>query len=442
MIKEVITERDFLEKEIAEWVRSPERSAMLTGERYYKGQHDVLKRERTVISEGGQRQAVPTLKNKKIVDNQYGKAVDQKANYLLGKPVTFDTDSTIIQSAVGEIFGRGFQSLLKGVGVDALNQGIAWLGVFWDNGKIRLKRFKGYEILPFWKNSEHTELDMAVRLYEKEVYRNGRLVTELFAEVYKTEGIERYLVNGGRLQPLEEFFVPYITDGEQNYSWGRVPIIAFKYNSGEIPLINKVKSLQDGLNELISDYHNNMSEDVHNTVLVLKNYEGENLGEFRHNLATYGAVKVKSVDGREGGIETLRIEVNSDNYIAIINLLKRAIVENAMSFDAKGISSVGTPNQMNLLSMYSDIELDANNMELEFGAALEMLFGFVKSYLSVSDKVRIGFIFNRDMLMNEGDIISNIVKSEGILSRETLISQHPWVSDVKLELMRLQNEGL
>ena len=48
-----------------------------------------------------------------------------------------------------------------------------------------------------------------------------------------------------------------------------------------------------------------MEEDPRNTILVLKNYDGENLGEFRQNLSTYGAVKVRTIDGAMGGVETL-----------------------------------------------------------------------------------------------------------------------------------------
>ena len=48
--------------------------------------------------------------------------------------------------------------------------------------------------------------------------------------------------------------------------------------------------------------------------MVLKNYDGENLGEFRQNLSTYGAVKVRTIDGAMGGVETLSIQVNAEDY--------------------------------------------------------------------------------------------------------------------------------
>ena len=76
-------------------------------------------------------------------------------------------------------------------------------------------------------------------------------------------------------------------------------MIPFKYNKQEIPLLNRVKELQDAINTMISDFENNMQEDARNTILILKNYDGQDLGEFRRNLAAYGAVKVRVENHRD-----------------------------------------------------------------------------------------------------------------------------------------------
>lgn len=68
------------------------------------------------------------------------------------------------------------------------------------------------------------------------------------------------------------------------------------------------------------------------------------------------------------------------------------------------------PNQMNIMSMYSDIDLDANEMELEFKSSLHDLMWFVNTYrgLTNQDAVEeVDFIFNRDLPINEGDTINN-----------------------------------
>ena len=52
----------------------------------------------------------------------------------------------------------------------------------------------------------------------------------------------------------------------------------------------------------------------------------------------------------------------------------------------------------------------------------------------------VNIIFNRDMLMDESSIIANCRQSVGILSDETIISQHPWIDDVQQELERLAKQ--
>lgn len=196
---------------------------------------------------------------------------------------------------------------------------------------------------------------------------------------------------------------------------------------------------------MLSDFENNMQEDARNTILVLKNYDGTNLGEFRKNLATFGAVKVRYDGDTKGGVETLEINVNAENYKNILEIFKKALIENAMGYDAKDDRLGGNANQMNILSMYSDIDLDANDMETEYQAAFEDILWFVNMHLANTghgsfENEKVNIIFNRDILMNEGEIIDNCQKSSGLISNETIIGKHPWVDDPKLEMQRIEEQ--
>lgn len=334
---------------------------------------------------------------------------------------------------------------LKGIGEDSLNCGIGYLFVMYDeNGQFTLKRFRPWEVIPGWKDAEHTELDYFIRIYEVIAYEGKTEKVIEKVEVYDNTGIHYFELSDGNLIPDGEIHKPYFTIEDQEYNWQKIPLIPFKYNVQEIPLINMVKSLQDGLNIIESNFQNGMEEDARNTILVLVNYDGENLGEFRKNLATYGAVKVRSVDGSQGDVKTLQIEVNSENYKVILELFKKAIIENAMGYDAKDDRMAGNPNQMNIQSMYSDIDLDANGMETEYQASFEDLIWFINCHLSNIGKGDfdgevVEVIFNRDMMMNESEIISNINNSQD-LSLETRLAQHPWIDDVQKELERIEDE--
>jgi len=448
----IITDERFIELEIQRFKGSKRRKEMFDGEKYFAGDHDILKKKRTVIGEGGEIETVSNLPNNRIVDNQYKKMVSQKTNYLLGQPLSIRTDNVPYGELLKKIFNKRFMRLMKNLGKDSLNQGIGWLFIYYnEHGEFTLKKFKGHEIIPGWQDADHTLLDYVIRIYEVIAYEGDQEKTLEKVEVYDESGIYYFTLNeNGRLVPDEPFFANYFTttDDEgkdQGWNWSRIPLIPFKYNSEEIPLIKNVKSLQDGLNTILSNFQNNMEEDARNTILVLVNYDGENLAEFRKNLATYGAVKVKTVDGAAGDLKTLQVEVNAENYKAIIEIFKKAIIENAMGYDAKDDRLSGEPNQMNIQSMYSDIDLDANEMETEYQASFEELLWFVNVHLFNTglgdfENEEVEVIFNRDILINEAEIIDNLVKSVGILSDETLVSQHPWVDDPQAELERKKAE--
>jgi SPP1 family phage portal protein len=154
---------------------------------------------------------------------------------------------------------------------------------------------------------------------------------------------------------------------------------------------------------------------------------------------------VRSVDGSQGGVESLSIQVNSENYKSIIELFKKAIIENGRGYDAKDDRLGGNANQLNIMSMYSDIDLDANCVESNFKTAFEEVINFVLIHLYNSgmgdfSAEKYEVIFNRDMLISESEVIDNCIKSLGILSMETSVAQHPWVDDVQKELERKNRE--
>lgn len=450
-----MSDKEFLEEEIRKWKNSPQRMMQIKGHLYYEGEHDILFRKRTVIGENGNLEEVENLPNNKIIDNQYGKLVSQKANYLLGQPFTIEGENKQYVELLKKIFNKKFMKTLKNAGKAALNGGIVWLYPYYnENGKLSFRTFPGYEVLPFWKDSEHTVLDLAVRVYLVLGYEGTQQVEIEKVEVYSLNGVHRYILDDGRLIPdvseNEEENLPYVqaVDSQSNISsmnWTKIPLIPLKYNETETPLLKRVKSLQDGINIMLSDFENNMQEDARNTILVLKNYDGTNLGEFRRNLATYGAVKVRYDGETKGGVETLEIQVNAENYKVILEIFKKAIIENGMGYDAKDDRLSGNPNQMNIQSMYSDIDLDANDMETELQAAFEEILWFVNAHLTNTgngdfEDEEVTVIFNRDILINESEAIANCSASVGILSDETIVGQHPWVDDPQLEMNRLKKQ--
>ena len=449
-----MTDKRFLELEITAWLASPERKRQINGELYYDGKQAVLGRKRMALDDDGHVVELKHLPNNRMVNNQYAKMVDQKTNYSFGRPFSFDTENKQYAEALNAVLGARFRRLLRAVGEGAWVGGKSWVYPYYEAGELAFKRFPADEVLPFWADADHTILDAAVHVYMVQEYDE----TEQTKEVVKVEvmhggGVDCFIrKDDGTLIPDDYARSgPYITETDEDsgeaktYNWERIPLVCFKSSHHELPLLSRVKCLQDAYNDVLSNFANQMEEDVHNTILVIRNYDGEDLGRFRHNLATYGAIKVRSYENTEGGVDTLTLEVNAENFKTLLALLKDAIIENARGYDAKDERMSGNPNQMNIQSMYSDIDLDANGIETEFQAAFEELLWFINKHLANTGKgsfegTEVKVIFDRDVLINETEAINNCKASVGILSNETIVKMHPWVTDPEEELKRLKEE--
>lgn len=238
-----MTELQFFAAEIKEWKDSIRRRDQLTGDMYYLGKHDILNRQRTIIGADGKLQVVNNLPNNRIVNNQYALMVDQKTNYLVGKPFTMNCENKAYVDLLSKVFNRRFQRLLKYVCEDALNGGIGWMYPYYDDkGRLNFKHFPAYDILPFWADDDHTILDCAIRLYSQEVWNGYQKEKVEKVEIFKPDGLWRYIYQNDMLIPdtdageHENYFA--VVDGEgsvEEFNWTEIPLIPFKYNKQELP---------------------------------------------------------------------------------------------------------------------------------------------------------------------------------------------------------------
>ena len=429
------------------WLASPQRKEQLLAEQYYLGNQDILQREKKVIGADGNLTTIDNVVNNKIVDNVYAKLVNQKTSYCLGKPLLIDTEDDEYLKLLTKVFNKKNHRTLRELAQFAVNEGIAYIYPYYnEEGEFKFAIFPAHEICPIWKDKRHHELEAAMRYYPEDVFTaNGDVEQIYHVDLFTTQGITHFRYQGASLIIDDDAHTDYMYVESVGYNWTRLPIIPFKYNSEEIPLIRRVKTLQDALNEVLSNFKDNMDEDPRTSILILKNYDGTNIQEFRQNLATYGVIKVTTVDGVQGDVDALKVEVNSANYQAILMQLKRAIIENGYGFDAKEERMDGDPNQMNIESMYTDIDLDVDAMESEFQAGFEDLKWFIDQYFIHTGKPdyseeQVSFIFDRDFFINENAKIDNVMKSVGLVSKKTLLTHHPMVTNVLRELELLKQE--
>jgi SPP1 family phage portal protein len=439
-------ERDDLLNKIDEWRGSKLREEQIIGKNYFNGYHDILNRKMTALDENNKCIELKGVPNNKIINNVYAKAVNQKVNYLLGNAIQFNIDDNeqYLNKLKEFVNESNLDDILKDLYRDSLNCGIAWLYAFIDNeSNLRFSIFKPYEVLAVWDDNMHTKLNKIIRVYD--VPNLNQFTTRI--EVYGKDGIEFYLANADTLisdptrQPTN-YITLDLNNGEQRYfNFNRIPVIPFKYNNDEIPLIRRAKSLQDAMNEMLSDMQNDIQQNPHNSTLHLHNVAfADNPAQIRNTINTWNMIITE--DGINGGnaqVEMLKTDFDVNKYKEMNKIYKDAIVENTMSFDFKNNQTYGMMNEMNIKSIYMDVDLDADNTEMQFGRSLVYLINnFINPYLGYPNiKITRKMIqFNRDVLFNESQRIDDCNKAAMLLSRETILKNHPLVDDVSKELQR------
>ncbi|OMF17234.1 phage portal protein [Paenibacillus amylolyticus] len=444
-----MTNREIAVQEVSEFKSSEKRKWMILGQLYYRNKTRILDHKRWIIGEGGAKVEAQNLANNKLVHGHLRKLTDQKTGYLLSKPFSIQTDGPDeYLDLLNDYYGKEYKRQLKDIGENAITNGIGWKQVYYDEkGKLCTKIIPPHECVPLWKDNAHTELDAFIRFYDQIVYEAKTKKTISIIEFWDLNGMLSFsqdkLSSDGYVTAgeLRGHFVIEDSNGvEKQMNWEKVPFIPYKYNKEEMPLVEILDTLVDDYDQKVSSNSNNL-DDLPNSIMVLKNYDGADLGEARHNLAQYRMVKVSG----EGGIDTVSLEIDTEAYADHVERLRKSIYEFGRGVDTQSKEFGNSPTGVALRFMYSDLDMDANTIDTEFQASLERELWFVDQ--DIYNKLEkdfseydVTFIFNRDIPINETEAITNVKNSVGILSDETNISNHPWTTDAKEEMERKKNE--
>ncbi|CAG9620872.1 phage portal protein [Sutcliffiella rhizosphaerae] len=419
MVNSVITDEEIMVKEIQEWEGSETRNNMIIGELYYRNKTDILKKK----------QEITWKSNQKLAHGFAKKLVDQKIGYLLSKEPTFGTENEEYSKIIQETFDRGLLKKIKNIGKEAINKGIAYLYPYINaDGDLSFMKFPSEQIIPFWGDNEHMEVLSFLRIYEVSIYMNMQKVIQKKVEYYHPGGIKFYILEEGKLIPdvpagLEQNH--HFTIDEKPYTWEKIPLIHFKYNEEEQPLIDSIKSLIDNYN-LQASTNADLLADIPKFIYKLINYGGTNLAEFLSDLNKYMAVKLDE----NGDVDKLQAEIQTEAVEKEIERNRNAIYEFGRGVDTRDVN-LRDASGIALKFRYGDLDIDCNTLESEFQSSLEHMLWFIDRYLMMTGKgdytqENVQIIFNRDIIIAESEAIENCEKSTGILDDKTIRENHPW----------------
>ena len=455
----------FIDLQIDDFKQSDTFKEMVEGSKYYKNQGDIEDKQRIIIAENGEEQVAPHAKNYKLKHPIIYKMINQKAGYLLRKKPTIkqvlaknENEDEEYKDLLKDLFNNKMHKRLKYTLIEAVKRGIAWWQIYIDeNGDLKARLRYATRIIQLWKDEEHEILDAIIMTYEVEVYTSEtEREKKTKVEYWDLEGVRYYIYDGSTLQEdVEEvdkrsklvigqdgegtsIVAHFELDGKPQ-RWKKIPFIYFKYNGDEMPLIHLLKSLIDCYDELCSRTGDSIYE-APDGVNVVKNYQSE-AGTFQKNLATYNTVFLDT----DGEYDRKDITLNIEAFKSFIEQLRKDIYEGGSCVDTQSEKFGTQESGVALKQLYADLDLDCSNIETEFKSSLEYFMFFYNNWVEMStgkdysDK-EVEYVFNKTMTVNEKELIENCVNSMGIISKYTIRSRHPYVSDVEDEEGKIETE--
>lgn len=438
-IAQIVTE------EIKEFKESERYKMMVEAEQYYLNKTEIRDKK---TNEN------PERSNVKIEHPLAWKLVKQKQNYLLSKSWTVNTQDAKYGDALNMYFDRDFRRKIRSFGGAVVKAGIAWLQpYFGESGTLKFMRIPATEVVPIWNDEERQDLWGFIRFYEQTVYAGNKKMSVSRAELWTADGVMWFVTDphtSGQKQgdfridkehgdESTNWTEPHFMVDGKPFNWSIVPIVWAKYNDDEISLIYFIKSLIDDINWQTS-VTSDVLRDVCNFVWVIRNYGGADPDEFAKKVREAMAINVTG----DGGVDKLEPSVNIDAVMAFLDKQRRDTYDFAASVDTKD-PDLGSASGTAINFRYMDLDSDCAALGMELNSAFQRMKVFLDVYFQV---IRTGdftnsefdVVFNADMPVNETDVINNARTSEGMLSKLTILKNHPWVVDAEEEMAALEKE--
>ena len=419
---------------------------MKTAVRYYNVEHDILKHNFNEFEVDGLKIIDPNQANQKVAYGFFSLLVDQKVQYIVGKPTTVNSNNEELNEKINEMLQEKFDYVLTDWVEGSSIKGVEWLHPYIDEeGNFDYVIIPAEQIIPIYDMSYKKQLERIIRYYLIDYYEGEKKFKRYRVEEWTASEVVYYIeTESGDF--VEEYRKPHwvifntaFPDSIESRSWGKIPFIELKNNSRKKSDLHRIKRIIDAYDLINSGAQNNQI-DIQLAIWVLKGYSGTDLSEFMQNLKKYKAMKVDE----RGSVESQSIQIPIESQKFMLAELEKKIYELGQGVDM-GVDSFGAaPSGIALNFLYSGLDGKSNKMILNLKSALKEFMWFVIQYINERDNTNYEndtwFSVNKTMLTNETEKIQNAANSVGIVSMRTIRENHPFVDDVNWEKEQLQKE--
>lgn len=399
---------------------------------YYRGNHKIT-----------QMQKPDGKPNNKLVINHAKSIVTNTTGYFLGKPIAYKANDESLDEQIQDIIDYNDDAAVNiSIGKNLSVFGIAAELLYIDADlKIRYAKINPMQLIVGTSANLDDAIEYAIRWYDERDDNNART---RHVEVYDTEKISYYATdkNGNALHPE----VPQGASGSvEPHYFGQVPVNVYKNNEDETGDFEGVISLIDAYNTMQSESVNDYQKFA-DAILVLKNHKlptklNPETGKMEEvemrdvsvlNMYEDGDASYLVKQVNDAYVENIKTRIHDDIYIASNTL---DMNDQAFAGNASGVAI-----SYKLMPFENRVAETERYFVKGLQRRLELICAILNLRGGQYDYRDIDFTFTRNIPANVADIVTENTQLQGQVSKKTLLSRLPFVTDPDAELEQLEKE--
>ncbi len=407
-----------VEKYVAEEVPRLERL-----EKYYLAEGDIKDR---------------TMKDTSKPNNKYANSfasfiTDTMQGYFLGKPIGYTSQDKDMIEKVSSIYKRIHEHAHNAdVGKSMSIKGVAYELIYMNGSEIELTELSANECFLIYDTTVQENVIAGVRFFYIDDYLADKSVLKV--EVYTEDRIIYY----------EEAEDGLTEENEEEHYFKAVPIIEYANNKEKTGDYEKVIDLINAYDLAVSDTANNL-EYFADAYLVLKGVDLESEdGEEEDGLSSMKEKRVLLLDEKgeadwlTKGTSDLEVESYKDRLKEDIHLFSHVPSIGGSDF---GSATSGESLKYKLVTLENIISIKERYFRESIETRTELMTTMLNTKGGQFNSDEAIITFNRNLPTNFAQLIDGLHKIEPFISKTTLLTQLPFISDVEEEMRRIEKEG-
>ena len=292
---------------------SDRKSQARVGERYYDGEHDILKYKLFYYDAEGEVQEDKTRSNIKISHPFFTEIVDQQAQYMLNGETFVKSDIPELQTELDKVFNDDFASELTETITNTIAKGFGYMYCYKnERDEFEFENADSMGVVEVRAKDTDDHCDYIIYWY---IDKNTKAQTKVKRiQVWDKDNIYFYVQeNDGSIviddteeyNPRPNIVYRKTGDDESLYydTLGFIPFFRLDNNRKQQSGLKPIKALIDDYDLMACGLSNNITDSAE-AYFVVTGFQGDNLDELIHNVKTKrhigvdvgGNLDVKTVD--------------------------------------------------------------------------------------------------------------------------------------------------